>query len=358
MAEQDDKTEDPTGKRLSQAREKGQIGKSSDLSAAVGLIGAAVLLLLFGEKIGVGLSNLVRENLMAIPTIKFDEAGVIYFLKEHMWFFFRLLLPLMLVMMVLGVLVSGSQVGFIFTMKPLKPNFLKVFSIDGFKRIISPDKIVDMIKSIFKMCIVGLIGYQVVSSHFTEFFYLVDQSLSQIVSLLFDVLIELLLKCGALLLVLGLGDLIYQKFKTKKSLKMSKQEVKDEAKQSDGDPFIKSKLKALRQEMYKKMMMNEVPNATVVVTNPTYIAIAIRFKKGVDKAPVVLAKGKRLMAEKIRRIATENEIPIVENKPLARGMYDHIVIGEEIPEEFFAPLAEILAYVYRLKSKESEFETV
>jgi len=160
-------------------------------------------------------------------------------------------------------------------------------------------------------------------------------------------------KSALVLIFLGIADMIYQRRKHRQELKMSKQEVKDEAKSSEGDPHIRGKIKSLRLQMHRNMMMKELPKATVVITNPTFIAIAIRYVQGVDDAPVVVAKGKRLIAEKIREVAREHAIPIVEDKPLARGMYDMAVIGEQIPTEYFAAVAEILAYVYSLKGHQA-----
>jgi flagellar biosynthesis protein FlhB len=167
--------------------------------------------------------------------------------------------------------------------------------------------------------------------------------------MLFSVSMEVVIKSTIVLLFLGVGDLVYQKAKLKKELKMSKTEVKDEAKQSEGDPHVKGKIRSLRLQMHKNFMMKELPKATVIITNPTFIAIAVRYTQGVDPAPVVVAKGKRLIAERIRDEARKHEIPIVEDKPLARGLYEAVQPGEEIPEEFFAAVAEILAYVYSLK---------
>jgi flagellar biosynthesis protein FlhB len=199
------------------------------------------------------------------------------------------------------------------------------------------------------MIVVGLVAYKVVASHYGEYLLLADMSLGQFCGKLFSVSVEVILKSTVVLLAIGIADLVYQKRKVHNELKMSKSEVKDEAKQTEGDPHIKGKIRSLRMQMHRNFMMKELPKATVVITNPTFIAIAIRYTQGVDQAPVVVAKGKRLIAERIRDTAKKHDIPIVEDKPLARGLFDMAEPGEQIPEEFFAAVAEILAYVYSLK---------
>jgi flagellar biosynthetic protein FlhB len=199
------------------------------------------------------------------------------------------------------------------------------------------------------MAVVGLVGYKVVASHYGTYMLLADMSLGQFCHMLFSISVEIIIKSTLVLFAIGIADLVYQKRKVHSELKMSKSEVKDEAKQSEGDPHVKGKIRSLRLQMHRNFMMKELPKATVVITNPTFIAIAIRYTQGLDTAPVVVAKGKRLIAERIRDVAKQNSIPIVEDKPLARGLFDIAEPGEQIPEEFFAAVAEILAYVYSLK---------
>jgi flagellar biosynthesis protein FlhB len=252
---------------------------------------------------------------------------------------------------VIAVAVNVSQVGLMWTWEPLGPHFGKVFAFTGLSRLFSPTSFLEIGKSILKMIIVGLVAYQVAIGHYPEYLALADMEVGQFCSLLFGVSMEIVIKSTLVLFVLGVADLVWQKRKLKKDLRMSKQEVKDETRSSEGDPHVKGKIKSMRMQMHANMMMKELPKATVVITNPTFIAIAIRYNQGMDAAPVVLAKGKRIIAERIREVAKENDIPIVEDKPLARGLYDLAQPGEEIPQEFFAAVAEILAYVYSLKGR-------
>jgi flagellar biosynthesis protein FlhB len=260
-----------------------------------------------------------------------------------------LLLPVVAGITACSLVVSLSQAGFLWSWTPLTPNFGKVFSLSGFKKLFSPASFVEILKSVAKMFVVGMVGYKVVTSHYREYLLLADMTMVEFTHMLFSVSVEVVIKSTIVLLAIGVFDLVYQKRKLHNELKMSKSEVKDEAKQSEGDPHIKGKIKQMRMQMHRNFMMKELPKATVVITNPTFIAIAVRYTQGIDRAPVVVAKGKRLIAERIRDVARENDIPIVEDKPLARGLYDLAEPGEEIPEEFFAAVAEILAYVYSLK---------
>jgi flagellar biosynthetic protein FlhB len=315
---------------------------------------AALSLWLFGGHLGRGLQSLMRECFQSISSFNLTVANLFYFSRAFCKAFLYLLGPVMAILFFFALVSNIMQFGWLFTAHPLKPNLAKVFGPEAFKKLFSMDKVMELFKSIFKMTIVGIIGYLVIKKHYEEYIFLADQSVAAIVALIAKVLLELVLKCAALLVILGIIDFFYQRYKTKKGLKMTKQEVKDEMKSMEGDPQIKGKIRNLRMEMHRKMMMTDVPKATVVVTNPTYIAIAIRYQQGNDAAPVVVAKGKRLIAQKIKQLAVENDIPIVEDKPLARSMYDLIQVGETIPEEFFGAVAEILAYVYNLKNRNAE----
>jgi flagellar biosynthetic protein FlhB len=349
VADDADKTEEPTGKKIQEARNKGMVGKSMDFSSSIVLLAAACLIWIFADRITGGLQRTMRESFSAIGNfeeipgmfVRIAELGYVGILK--------MLLPIICSIMAVGVTVGLAQVGFLWSTEALGPHFGKVFAMSGLKKLFSPTSLVEIAKSILKMIIVGIVAFQVAYSHYPEYLALADMEVSQFCSLLFRVSLEIVIKSTIVLFFLGVADLVWQKRKTKKDLRMSKQEVKDEARSSEGDPHVKGKIKSLRIQMHKNMMMKELPKATVVITNPTFIAIAIRYEQGMDQAPVVVAKGKRIIAERIRNVARENGIPVVEDKPLARGLYDMVEPGEQIPEEFFAAVAEILAYVYSLK---------
>jgi flagellar biosynthetic protein FlhB len=264
-------------------------------------------------------------------------------------FILKLLLPFLLLLAVISIISNIVQFGPLWSRKAGKPNFGRMFNPAALKKFFSTGPMVAVPKNTLKMIVVGVMAYLVVSKHYREFLLLADQSPGQIVEFLFDVSRELLLKCAALLILIGVADFIYNKRQYRKQLMMTKHEVKDEMKAAEGDPRIKGKIKTLRREMLQRILANELPKATVVITNPTFIAIALRYEQGQDQAPVVLAKGKRLLAERIRDTAKSHGVPIVEDKPLARGLYEVAEVGEVIPTEFFAAVAEILAAVISLK---------
>ncbi len=348
-AEDDGKTEDPTGKKVSEARNKGMIGKSQDFQSALVLMAGTCLIWMCSDKLVGGMRHAMVESFMAIGDFESIPGKVFDIGRQGLIGIVLLLMPVVVGITAVSLASSISQAGFLWSWEPLGPHFGKVFGFSGFAKLLSPSSFVEIGKSVAKMFVVGLVGYKVAVSHYTEYLMLADMNLMQFTHLLFSVSVEVILKATAVLLIIGIFDLVYQKRKVHNELKMSKSEVKDEARSSEGDPHVKGKIKALRQQMHRNFMMKELPKATVVITNPTFLAIAIRYNQGVDRAPVVVAKGKRLIAERIRDVAKKNDIPIVEDKPLARSMYDIAEAGEEIPEEFFAAVAEILAYVYSLK---------
>lgn len=352
-AEDDGKTEQPTGKKVTDARNKGMVGKSGDFSSALVMLAGVAMIWMFSDKLIGGMRNTMVESFMAIGNFQDIPGRVFSFARQGLVGIVLLILPVVCGITVVSVAVSIAQVGFLWSWEPLGPHFGKVFSLSGLSKLFSAASFVEIAKSIVKMIVVGVVAYQAVAHHYERYLALPDMSMGQFCSLMWSVSLEVILKSAVVLLFLGVADLVYQKRKMRKDLMMSKTEVKDEAKQSEGDPHVKGKIKSLRMQMHRNFMMKELPKATVVITNPTFIAIAIRYNQGEDATPVVVAKGKRLIAERIRDTARKNDIPIVEDKPLARSLYDAVEPGEEIPEAFFAAVAEILAYVYSLKGQKA-----
>ena len=350
-ADDADKTEEPTGKKLSEARNKGMVGKSMDLSSSVVLLSGACLIWIFADRMVAGMRNAMVESFRAIGNFE-NIPGMFVHLAERAYVGILLLLaPVVGGLCAIALAINISQVGLMWTWEPLGPHFGKVFGFGGLSRLFSPTSFIEIGKSILKMIIVGVVAYMVAMDHYPEYLALADMEVWQFCSLLFNVSLEVVIKSTLVLFILGVGDLVWQKRKLNKELRMSKHEVKDESRSSEGDPHVKGKIKSMRMQMHRNMMMKELPKATVVITNPTFLAIAIRYEQGMDQAPVVVAKGKRLIAERIRDEARKHDIPIVEDKPLARGLYDLAEPGDEIPQEFFAAVAEILAYVYSLKGR-------
>ncbi len=350
-SEDEGKTEAPTGKRLSEARSQGNISTSSELNSAMVILAAAGALWLFGARTGEKMGQVMSSSFEWISHYEDFPGRFSSVIRDGLPIFLWIMLPLVGTIAGVSLLIQAYQTSFLFSTKQLKPNFARIFQFSGLKRMVNKEAWIEMGKSIVKMAMVGVVGYQVVSRHYREYLQTADQDVEQILSLVGSITQEILWKCGLFLMLVGAFDYWWRHKQWFDKLKMTKQEVKDEARASEGDPHIKGKIKRVRQEMHRNMMMHEIPKATVIITNPTFIAIALRYENGVDAAPIMVAKGKRLIAERIRDIAKSHQIPIVEDKPLARSLFEVAEVGDPIPPEFFAAVAEILAYVIGLNGR-------
>lgn len=351
MAEDEGKTEEATPKRISEARDKGQVAKSVELNAVAVLIVGFWGLYIYKYDIYYGLLGMMRTVFQESTRVSLNPVNLQYYTAAGALWLIKLIGPLFIMLILVGLLVNFLQVGWLFTMKPIMPDIKKLNPLSGLKNLLSVDKIIKLFKEVVKLILIVSVAAYSLKDEIYSYPALINQNGEAILILIFGTIFKLGIRIALALLFLAIFDFFYEKYRYKKNMRMTKQEVKDERRQSEGDPEIKVKIKALQKEMAQRRMMGEVPKATVVVTNPTFIAIALRYEMGIDKAPVVLAKGKRKTAEKIREIAKTHDIPIVEDKPLARGMYDLIEVGEEIPKEYFSAVAEILAYVYKLKGQ-------
>lgn len=349
-----DKTEQPTAKKLSDARDEGQVARSNELNTAAGLATLFVVLKLFVGFMG---KQFIYEFLKVFNNIdKFSREDFTILsaesvLQDAFITIIYICLPVFITVVVVSFVVIIAQVKWKVSGKLLKPKFSKINPINGFKRILSKDKIVELLIEIIKIAVICYIAYSTLKDDWSTLLLLYDMKLEQAVILTGNIIINLGLKISLIFLVIGLADLIYQKLKFRKDMRMSKQEVKDEFKNSEGDPQIKGKIKQKMREVSMKRMMQSLPQADVVITNPTHFAAAIKYDKSTSAAPVLLAKGADYLAQKIKEAARENNIEIVENKPLARMLYYNVEIGDEIPPELYQMTAEVLAYVYGLKNK-------
>jgi flagellar biosynthetic protein FlhB len=350
---QDDKTESPTAKRRGDARQKGTVVKSTEVNSVIVLLTGLFMLKFFGRWMLDKMGACMVEIFKNLSTAELTQERLIDLTGHAVVLSILILAPVAVGIMLFGVVANVIQIGFLFTIQPIIPNLNKIDPVNGFKRLFSARSLVEAVKNIFKLTIIGCIAYWTVMGGFDQIMILADASINTIVDFAAKTSYDIILRVSLALIVLAIFDWSYQKYQHEKQLKMTKQEVKEERKQMDGDPQVKSRIKSVQREMARRRMMQEVPKATVVVTNPTYIAIALRYEPAENDAPMVLAKGKRIIAEKIKQIAIENGIPIIEDKPLARGMYDKIEVGFPIPADFFTAVAEIMAYVYRLKHRKA-----
>ena len=349
--DKDSKTEQPTEKKLKDARQEGQVAKSQEISTAASMLVMFFSLSLFGPWLYRNIVGLIMYDFGMIP-YSVDTMNAIFAAGYVTWFFQQVIiitLPLLAISFILGIVVNLIQVGWEPTAKPMMPKLSKVNPISGFKRIFSMQSIVNLVKSLAKLAFVGLVVFFVLRSRINLLPAMFDMEMITAVLLMVNMAISIGLAVGVLFIFIAALDYAYTRYSHIKKLRMTKQEVKDEYKQQEGDPKIKSKIRQKMQEASMRRMMQSVPQADVVITNPTHYAVALRYNNMVDKAPVVLAKGVDFAAKRIRDKAKEHDIIIVENPALARTLYAEVDVGQEIPFELWEAVVEILAYVFKLK---------
>ncbi|WP_290709922.1 flagellar biosynthesis protein FlhB [Anaerovibrio sp.] len=344
-----EKTEEPTAKRKADARKKGQVGRSQEVNAAfVLLVGFLILRLLGGNAIAeiMNYSTYIFGNLNA----DINEESIMQMFIGMIILLAKTSMPLMVFIMIIGLAMNIAQVGFMFTTEQLQFNPGKLSPISGFKRMFSKRSLVELVKSLIKIVIIGYFVFSYLSDEIFQIPKLIYMDLMAGLNKMSDSIFTLAFKIIGVFMIMAAMDYAYQKWQNNQDLKMSKQEVKEEFKQQEGDPKIKGKIRQKQRQMAMARMMQEVPKADVIVTNPTHFAVALKYESGMS-APIVVAKGQDLVAQKIKELARESRIPIVENKPLARAIYAAVEVGGVIPQELYKAVAEVLAYVYRLKNK-------
>lgn len=349
-----EKTEDATPKKLKEARDEGQVAKSTELNTAVMLFALFLVLKIYIGSIGNQFIDVYEKIYGSITLVVEDDMSmniIMSLLGYAIKTIILIALPIFLVGVVVGFLVDKVQIKWKVTTKPLKPKLSKLDPIKGFKKMFSKEKLVQLLFSLLKIILIGVLVYDTLKDQWGLILSLYDFSLFQAIGVIGSMVISLGMQISSVFLVIGFADLFYQRMKFKKDMKMSKKEVKDEWKNAEGDPHIKGKIKSKMLEASRRRMMNAIPNADVVITNPTHFAVALQYDRESGSAPVVVAKGADFMAQKIKDIARENKVEIVENKPLARMLYFNVEIDQEIPQELYQMVAEILAYVYRIKNK-------
>ncbi len=344
-----ERTEQATQKRRDEAREKGQIARSQEV-VSVSVLSAGLLFFYFG-------GSHVVKNMMELSVSIFREAGSVEFLPDtvvsiligHIFKGFYILFPLLISVLIAAILANVLQFGFLITAEPITPKISKISPAKGFKRLFSLRSMVELIKNIFKVCIIGLVAYLVIRSEADNMIPLADQSVWGMLQYIGGVCFKLLLATTTVLIFLAALDYAYQRWEYEKSLRMTKQEIKDEYKNTEGDPMVKARIRRIQREAARKRMMAQVPKADVVITNPTHLAIAIQYRPDSMAAPVVVAKGADFIAEQIRKVAQENNVPLIENKPLAQVLYKIVKVNAMVPESLYRAVAEVLAFVYEQK---------
>jgi flagellar biosynthetic protein FlhB len=352
MASDDDsqKTEDPTGRKLQEAHDSGQVAKSQEVNNLLMILALTLSVVVFGGGMA---RDIVNMSLPFIETPDMVPTDIGH-LTTIGWKLLGLILvagAAPLVLALFAAFFSGYlQFGLILSSESLMPSLEKISPLAGLKRIFSLRSFSDFLKGLLKLAIVGGIVYGVITPSVGELHKLIGMEPIQLLGVITSLLNRLLFTVFAVMVVVTIMDVFYQRYEHIKGLRMSRQEIKDEMRESEGDPMIKGRLRQLRMERARKRMMAEVPKADVVVTNPTHYAVALKYDAEMA-SPKVVAKGVDKTAQKIREIAKENDVPVVENPPLARGLYAAIDIDQEITPEFYKAVAEVIGYIYRMKRR-------
>lgn len=345
-----ERTEEPTPKRLAKAREEGRVVKSNDLVAGVGLVATTMALQGLGPFIVEQLWNGMTDAFAGLRPMELTPIATGGLLQEWAYLFLRAVLPAAAVLVVVGVALGMLQTRFIFTLKPLVPRFSGLNPITGLTRMFSLRSLTELIKGILKLAIIGFIAYREVRRVLPSFPNLMAQSVPAGVSAIAGILLDVLQTIGWGLLVIGLADYAYQYWEFRRSVRMTKEEVKREHREQEGAPELKSKQRQRARELaMRRRALKDVPQADVVVTNPTHYAVALKYDAAVGSAPKVLAKGADILAQRIKIIAREHDVPMVENRTLARGLYNSVEVGKFIPPEYYQAVAEVLAFVYSIR---------
>ena len=352
-----EKTEPATSKKLNDIRKEGQVAKSKEIITAISLMSLFIILKVYLSSLGTGLIDVYKEIYSSVPHVISESASGLQtrmattVLRQVIVDVVKLAIPILIVAVVIAVLGNMLQQKWMVTAKPLQPKLSKLSPISGLKRMFSVRQLMELLKSIAMIALIMVVVYTTIKSKMNVLLTFYDVGLNAALSTIGSIIIDLGIKISAVFLIVGFVDLIYQRHKFKNDNMMTKQEVKDEYKNSEGDPQVKGQIRRKMQEISRRRMMQQLPEADVVITNPTHFAVALKYEPNAGKAPVVIAKGADYLAFQIKDKAKEYNIAIVENKPLARILYHNIDVGMEIPPELYQAVAEILATVMRTNNR-------
>lgn len=349
----EERTEAATPRKLQHLRDEGKVGKSPEVISAAGIIAGVVALYSFGGTSWAQLRVLVTDHLSHLSRGDLTDTDL-----TQMWLaaglaFFTVLAPLLVAMPLIGVLANVGQSGFLLSGKAMMPDFNRINPLSGFQRLFSLHTVVELVKTTVKLSVVGWLLYRAYVDSFPTFLSLAGADLASALSMFVNTAFSTALTVGGAFLVLAVADYGYQRWEFLRGARMTKQELKEEYKQSEGSPEIRAAIRRRQRRMAMSRMMQNVPTADVVVTNPTHFAVALRYRGDEMSAPKVIAKGADLIAQRIKQIARENDVPVVENKPLARALYSTVEVDQEIPYDLFQAVAGVLAYIYSLKRRQT-----
>lgn len=348
-----ERTEQATPRRLSEARRKGQVARSAELTGAIGLLGMVALLYAVKDKLFFELQRCLAWYFSLAGQAAGSGAGLAPALYQAARVMTGVLAPFLLLAVLAALAANLAQVGFLFTTETIKPKLQHINPAAGFERIFSTRSLVELVKSVLKFGVIGTVVVLLIRGSLDDLLLVFYRTPAGIYAAVMGFILKVAWWGALAYLVLALLDFFYQRYTYKKGLMMSRQEVKEELKETEGDPLVRARQREMRRAISLNQIISEVPKATVVVTNPTQLAVALRYEQGETAAPVVTAKGAGYLAARIRQIAAENGVPVVEDREVARFLYYHVEVGAQIPYHLYRAVAKIMAYVYRLKAREN-----
>jgi flagellar biosynthesis protein FlhB len=354
MAEDDDdsqKTEDPTHKKLEDARKKGQLPASREVNSFFIMLAMALIVLAIIPHATPQFTRSMLPFFEAAHDFPMGEGAFIQMTKQLLGSLSLVMLPIFIIAMVAALAGGGLQSKFNFSAEPLKPSFERISPMKGLKKLFSMRSVIELIKGIIKITVVAMVGWHAISPNIEGLRVLPMKDIPDAMNFMMTLVTRMIIGILSILFLIAIGDYLYQRYEYIKNLRMTKQEIKEEYKQQEGDPHVKQKVRQLRMERARKRMMAAVPNSDVVITNPTHYAVALRYDEGTMNAPTIVAKGTDKVALKIRELAEQNKIPVMRNPPLARALFDNGEIDAEIPLDHYQAVAKIIGYVYKLRGK-------
>jgi len=346
-----EKTEAPTARRLAEARKKGDIARSMEVPSAAVLIAALITLYLNGDSMLAAIMDMLRHYLDSAGQTQLVINSLNHLAFDAVFRSFRVVGPMMAVIVATAILSNLLQNGPVFSTEKIAPDPTRLDPIKGFGNLFSKQMLAQTIKSILKVALIGIVAFLEIKKALPRLLPLMDQEPWPILMFMARTAFWIFFKSAIVIAILAAADYGFQRWQFMEKMKMTKQELKDEARQTEGDPYVKGRIRSLQMEMARRRMMEEVPKADVVITNPTHLAVALRYDAAAMSAPQVVAKGAGIIAAKIKEIALENEVPVVEDKPLARALFKNVELEGFVPENLFQAVAEVLAYVYSLTGK-------
>lgn len=345
----ENKTEKATPRKRQKAREKGQVAKSREIPCVMTLITGITVLYFYGSHMYQRFRGF-SQYLFVNPSMEQLHLLPHLVLKE----FAFMITPIMAGVLIVAIMANISQVGFLFSVEAISFDLTKIDPISGIKRLFSKQMVVEVFKSIAKIAIVGVVVFSIIKGEISNLITLMDREVGAIFQYLMVVSFKIIIYVAPIMVILAVIDYAFQKWEFERNLKMTREEVKEEFRQTEGDPLVKARIRSLQRQMAKQRMMKDVPKADVIIKNPTHLAVALRYVKEEMHAPKVIAKGAGIIAEKIEEIAKSHGIPVIQNKKLAQALYKMVEIGEEIPAVLYQAVAEVLAYIYRLRGEMNE----